>query len=667
MNRAVEQVKTRDELFEAICRISVQRAGFKLVTVAWHDPKTHLLIPRASAGGQQAFLEGIYCDVRESPDNAGPVGICFQSGRPSIVNDSLDDPRTRPWRERRIRFGLQSTAALPLRLAGELCGVFAVYASEKDVFQEREVGLLEEIADSISFALDHLDHEARRRDAEEALRQREAQYRAVIETTADGFYVTNIEGHILEVNDAYLRLSGYDRDELLGMHVSELEAIEPPEETAVHIHKMLRNGSDLFESRHRAKDGTIWPVEANVAYWQGSGGRILTFTRDITGRKQAEEALREQIELQAQLTKIAEAVPGAVYTFRRRPDGGYHFPYASPPMEDLLGLPRHVMSENLTQCFANVHPEDLPGLLNTFAEVARTHSAWHAEFRYQHPERGLRWIEGWSALRVQPDGSLLHHGFMTDVTARKQIDEALRDSEAKLRAIVSNVIDAILTVDAEGLVLSFNPAAERVFGYRSDEVIGRNFALLLPPSYTEKHDGTIVRHLLTEERGPMSGGLEMSARRKDGTEFPVEIGLSQIESGQSATYVGILRDVTERKAHERDIERMNRLYATLSAVNRAVVGVEDARRPAPERYARSPSSARVSNWSGSVGTTTRRTRSSRLPVQETVETLSLVSQSSVMIDRKVGGRRESPFEPGPLRSLMTSLRIQIPSPGKSRP
>ena len=100
--------------------------------------------------------------------------------------------------------------------------------------------------------------------AERSLREREAQYRAVIETSADGFWVTDLEGHLLEVNDAYLRRSGYSREELLRMRISDIEAQESAEETAAHIAKIERDGNDLFETRQRTKDGSLWHVVINV-------------------------------------------------------------------------------------------------------------------------------------------------------------------------------------------------------------------------------------------------------------------------------------------------------------------------------------------------------------------------------------------------------------------
>ncbi|MGA8347589.1 MAG: PAS domain S-box protein, partial [Isosphaeraceae bacterium] len=299
VSRAIVGVRTREDLFREICRITVEHVGFKVVWMGWHDPKTHAVMPSASAGDHEGYLDGIKIYADDRPEGLGPVGVCVRTGKPCVIYDFVNDPRMNLWRGRAIAHGIRSVAALPLRLGGEICGVFVVYAGEKDVFQDREVSLLQEIADSISFAMDHLDLEEKRRQAEESLLHREAQYRAVIETSADGFWMTNVEGRILEVNDAYVRRSGYRREELEGMHISALEAKEQPAETAARILKIRQNGTDLYESLHRARDGTVWPVEVNAAYWPSAEGRTMVFLRDITGRKQAEEALVERARLAA--------------------------------------------------------------------------------------------------------------------------------------------------------------------------------------------------------------------------------------------------------------------------------------------------------------------------------------------------------------------------------
>lgn len=132
-----------------------------------------------------------------------------------------------------------------------------------------------------------------RKRAELVRAEQEARYRAVIETASDGFWMLDKDGCILSVNEAYVRLSGYSREELLTMWIGDLEAEESPEEIRAHIEKVKRLGSDLFETRHRAKDGTVWPVEVNTSYSTTAGGIFFAFSRDISERKAMEQQLIE--------------------------------------------------------------------------------------------------------------------------------------------------------------------------------------------------------------------------------------------------------------------------------------------------------------------------------------------------------------------------------------
>jgi diguanylate cyclase (GGDEF)-like protein/PAS domain S-box-containing protein len=134
----------------------------------------------------------------------------------------------------------------------------------------------------------------------------------VIRTTMDGFWIADSHGRFLEVNDAYCRLIGYSPQELLTMHIQDVEAAETPEEIVQHIHKVIAAGHDRFETRHRCKDGRIVPIEVSVNFAQGDGGRFFVFLRDITERKQAEEVLRRvhdelEIRVQERTTELASA------------------------------------------------------------------------------------------------------------------------------------------------------------------------------------------------------------------------------------------------------------------------------------------------------------------------------------------------------------------------
>lgn len=131
-----------------------------------------------------------------------------------------------------------------------------------------------------------------RKLAEDELRQAEQRYRSILRTAMDGFWRTDSMGRVLEVNDAYCRMSGYSREELLQMSIPDLEAVEKPEETANHIKNIIEHGYDRFESRHRRKDGTIFDIEVSTQYSHEQGGMFIAFIQDITERKRALDAIR---------------------------------------------------------------------------------------------------------------------------------------------------------------------------------------------------------------------------------------------------------------------------------------------------------------------------------------------------------------------------------------
>lgn len=124
------------------------------------------------------------------------------------------------------------------------------------------------------------------------LHQRHKKYHSVIQSTGEGFWQVNREGRLLEVNPAYVRLSGYSETELIGMHVTELDALESQNETAQHIRKIMHNGADTFETKHRRKDGSVWDVEVNASFIKEDGGYFVAFFKDISERKRAEQELR---------------------------------------------------------------------------------------------------------------------------------------------------------------------------------------------------------------------------------------------------------------------------------------------------------------------------------------------------------------------------------------
>lgn len=148
-----------------------------------------------------------------------------------------------------------------------------------------------------------------------------------------------------------------------------------------------------------------------------------------------------------------------------------------------------------------------------------------------------------------------------DVTARRETEEALKNSEATLRAILDTCVDGIITVNEQGSILSFNPAAERIFGYEPRELIGRDVNMLMPDPYKGLHPGSIRRYLKTEVPKIIGTGREVVGRRKDGSTFPLYLAVSAVSLSGKRMFTGIVRDLTDFKRMQNEIIQAQKLAA----------------------------------------------------------------------------------------------------------
>ncbi len=138
-------------------------------------------------------------------------------------------------------------------------------------------------------------------------------------------------------------------------------------------------------------------------------------------------------------------------------------------------------------------------------------------------------------------------------TQRRQAESDLRDSAERLRAILETAVEGIITIDERGIIESFNLAAERIFGYRAREVVGKNVSLLMPSPHREQHDSYLGNYLRTGHAKIIGIGREIVARRKNGTVFPMDLSVSEVRLANRRLFTGFIRDITERKRLEKEI------------------------------------------------------------------------------------------------------------------
>jgi diguanylate cyclase (GGDEF)-like protein/PAS domain S-box-containing protein len=131
----------------------------------------------------------------------------------------------------------------------------------------------------------------------------------------------------------------------------------------------------------------------------------------------------------------------------------------------------------------------------------------------------------------------------------------VKDNEQRLRAVLDHVLESIITIDRNGIMQSVNPSSEQIFGYQADEMVGQNVNMLMPEPHRSAHDQYLQNYHVTHEARIIGTGREVEGRHKDGSVFPLELSVTEVTTGDQNLYVGVLRDITERKRNEAELKK----------------------------------------------------------------------------------------------------------------
>jgi PAS domain S-box-containing protein len=424
---------------------------------------------------------------------------------------------------------------------------------------------------------------------------------AIVESSADAIYSKDLEGTIRTWNHGAEHLYGYTSDEAVDRSVEMLVPPDRAEEFAT-IMTQLRRGESVgqLETERVRKDGQRIPVALTASPVRDSSGKVVSasvIARDITERKRAEEALRaSEKRLSAELAGLARLQE----TSKRLVPAGDSTPLLLEIVDAAIaitgaelgniqlverssGALKIVASRNFEKPFLEFFNAVGEGQAACGTALQRGERVVIEDVTTSSTFVGTPALDVLRAAGVravvstplvsrsgQTVGMLSTHYrtphrpadrdlYVLDLLARQATDwiertrteEDVRDREGRLQAILDAALDAIITIDGRGIIRSVNAAAERMFGYAAAEMIGQSVNMLMPSPYREAHDGYIAKYLQTGEKHIIGINREVQARRKDGSVFPADLAVSEIE--HLKLFTGIHRDLTERKRLEREV------------------------------------------------------------------------------------------------------------------
>ncbi|MFA5366829.1 MAG: PAS domain S-box protein, partial [Dehalococcoidia bacterium] len=397
-----------------------------------------------------------------------------------------------------------------------------------------------------------------RKRMEGALEGKERYFRSLIENSSDGIMVLDRSGKILYESASCSRLLGYSEGERIGQVV--FDPIHP-DDMHVLIDGMKRIDSDVVgrsEVRARHKDGSWHSFEVSATSFldDPAVGGVVVNLRDITERREAEAALKERDQL---FKKLANNVPGMIYQFLRRPDGTYCAPFSTDSIKDILGCSPEDVRDDFSPVTRVVLPEDLGRLVESIEYSAEHMTPWQCEYRVQVPGKPVSWLLGQSTPEKLADGSVIWHGFNTDITERKRMEYALRESEEKYSTLVENATDGVSVIQDQALKF-VNERMSEMSGYTVEELTGMSTFDLVPPDFTPVLK---ERFRLRAEGKEVPGIFETRMLCKDGTVKEMESSTKLIQYEGKPAVIAITRDVTERRRMEEALRESEDKYSTL--------------------------------------------------------------------------------------------------------
>ncbi len=360
-------------------------------------------------------------------------------------------------------------------------------------------------------------------------------------------------------NRMVAELFGLPSTEIIGCLDSDFFDEETVQKTRYYDRRVLEHGERVeVISKYHLKNGEEHVFLTTKEPLRDENGKIYALSgisTDVTELKQSELAQQETSE---RLHKIANQLPSLVFQFCMRTDGSFYLPYASEVLRKIYRINPEEVREDAAAVFANVHPDDLVHHLEGIKTSARELSPWRDEYRLKFADGTECWLLGNALPELEDDGSILWHGFVSDITERKQIELDVLNTKNQLQATLNAIPDVLFELDLNGRFHDYYAHRSETFALRAEQLLGKKISAILPP------DATAICFLALQEaqKQGWSTGKQIKLELEGEQHwFELSVAFKLTENEQEPRFIVLSRNITERKRMENKLkaseERLN--------------------------------------------------------------------------------------------------------------